>query len=239
MRACGNRSEHETQVKWSAVDRRWVARRLAHDTANPDRLQCELPQLLTKVFGVPVDQGRLFELLDKNLDGKVTRKEFADAFDILDANKDGVLTPAELQEMSSRLAKPEPPMLLGTPSSKFMIDHIVDAVITGRTPPVGGDANVALDGRQALREGARGQPRGLLEASKLLSGYSYEPYSFPCSYLPTTLQHRLAKQIVGRQQRFVECSPVMLLTYTIAAYPLYVASEFPVWDLESPWDFER
>ena len=102
---------------------------------------------------------------------------------------------------------------------------------------MGGDANIALEGQQASQPGPRGQARGLLEATKLLSGY--EPYVFPCAYLPSELQRRLGKQIVGRQARHVECSPLMLLTYTLAAYPLYVASEFPVWDLETPWDFDR
>ena len=33
----------------------------------------------------------------------------------------------------------------------------------------------------------------------------------------------------------VECSPLDLLTYTLAAYPLYVALELPEWDLENSW----
>ena len=33
----------------------------------------------------------------------------------------------------------------------------------------------------------------------------------------------------------MECSPLDLLTYTLATYPLYVALELPEWDLENKW----
>ena len=57
----------------------------------------ELPRLLNKIFGIPLVRGSLFNVLDKNNDGKLTRIEFAEAFDLLDANKDGTLSPSELQ----------------------------------------------------------------------------------------------------------------------------------------------
>jgi len=51
--------------------------------------------LSTVAFAQPPSTDRLFKLLDRNGDGKLTRDEIPRLFDQLDADKDGVVTPAE------------------------------------------------------------------------------------------------------------------------------------------------
>ena len=229
-------SDSAWREQWekSGHDRRWVARRVAEKTLSPDELKEELPTALTHIFGVPVQPPMPPESLNKssyNASGDLDPglQHALDASGSAPSRRHGEISAA----LAKQRDKASAPLLLGTENSKWLMDMIVDAVINGRPPSFGGDPQLTAVGpEQSRRPGAgTGGYKGLLEAVMQLKGY--EPCRFPSMYLPSVLQGRGGGQWGG--EAFCECSPIELLTYTLAVYPMYVASEFPVWDLERPW----
>ena len=210
-----------------------------------------LPWLLQKLFGVPLSGGQdaeAFAKIDINGDGVITRMEWNTGFDTFDTNKEGVISPAEFsagitsaeeqhqaaQRLSGEPSTPLPPMLIGSEQSRMLRDQLVDAFITGRAPV--GDTGYTS---------AKHRSSGLLDAVRQLS--SNQQCRFNSSYTPRALVQQAGGGGGGWAQggrggaslkaadAGIPCSPLMLLTNTLAAYPLFVAHEFPVWDLEHPW----
>jgi len=200
-----------------------------------------LPWLLQKLFGVPLIGGQdaeAFAKIDMNGDGVITRMEWNAGFDMFDTNRDGVISPTEFSAgitsaEQQHQAQSAPPMLIGSEQSRMQRDQLVDAFITGRGP---GDTGYSS---------AKHRRFGLLDAVRQLS--SNQPCRFNSSYTPRALVQQAGGGGGGWAQggrggatlkaadAGIPCSPLMLLTNTLAAYPLFVAHEFPVWDLEHPW----
>ena len=164
-------------------------------------------------------------------------------FEALDKNRDGVLTKEELGEGLSGMMNldrgPCHPLIVGTERSRRDRDFLVNAIIKGEPPAVAQEIIDASNPNFNYKHRTMHPSyRGLVEAVKELKGY--EPCKFPVAFLPRSLQtgslQHGARQPGRGQRASQDCLPLELLTYTLAAYPLFVALELPEWDLENAWN---
>ena len=170
----------------------------------------------------------LLNALDENRDGFVSRSELGQLPGMMNKGDPRLLNELQKNELPNYGTQ----LLIGTERSRRERDFLVHAIITGQPPAVAQEiVDASNPNFNNKRRTVHPPSRGLVEAVKELRGY--EPCKFPVAFLPRSLPHG-ARQHGGGQ--WAECSPLELLTYTLAAYPLLVALELPQWDLGNTWN---